>query len=503
MNPAKPIGKSSFYKQLMFGILLLLIVLPWIQQQFGIWPEKPLFGAFEKQQKVNRDSLNPESWFDGRFQSAVNQQTEAGIGFHNTLVRFYNQWQYMLFRKANAEGVIVGQQGELYEEDYLRAATGAFFIGDEVWKQKAIQLRAVQDSLRNLGKLLLVVVEPGKGTVYPEFFPAKYAGLTGGPNNYKAMLTHFEAAGVEVLDYNACFLHWKDTADYRLFPQTGTHWSYYGATLAADSLFKRLAVVFPDRIQPFGISQLREANELRHPDDDIWLTMNVMASPTVQNIAYPTLVYKTKPAKGLKLLTVGDSFYFNWQNEQIILNTFADSKFWYYNKLVYNHAGAETGLTSPDALLPEVMKHDVILIMITERFHQNFAWGFDTQLYEALYPGNIDRRSHFQNEVRIGNLEFIRIYNEALAARMPLQERLELEAKFRMFGDWQKHPDRYPDRDDVIEMLMMAIKGSPDWYAKVQQKASERGITDEEMLRIDAGWVYEQKQKERQAKPQI
>lgn len=76
---------------------------------------------------------------------------------------------------------------------------------------------------------------------------------------------------------------------------------------------------------------------------------------------------------------------------------------------------------------------------------------------------------------------------------MPLQERLKLEAKFRMFGDWNKHPELYNDKNDVIEMIMMAIKGSPDWYAKVKQKAAERHITDEEMLRLDAAWVYDQK----------
>lgn len=481
-------------KNVLFGSILVLLLLPVFQQFFKIVKEPPLFGSFEKLNKVTLDSLQHSNWLDGSFQTAVNQQTEAGIGFHNTLVRLYNQWQFSLFSKANAEGVIVGQQSELFEEDYLRAATGEFFIGEEVWQQKAEQLKAIQDTLKSLGKTIMVIVEPGKGTVYSDRYPNKYQTGSVNQSNYKSLKMSFEQNGINLLDYNECFRQWRDTSTYRLFPRTGTHWSYYGAVLAADTLVRILEAQYPERIHSFSISKLHEAEKLKHPDDDIWLTMNLLKEAPVENIAYPELLFEPVPENGLNLLVIGDSFYFNWQNEKIILNTFSDSQFWYYNKLVHNHVGAQVGLAKERDLRSEIDKSDLILIMITERFHQNFAWGFDNELYELFYPGRIQRKDYFLNQVRIGNLEFIRIYNDAKTARMPLQERLALEAKFRMFDDWQKHPELYTDKNLVIEMLMMAIKGSPDWYAGIQKKAKDRKISDDEMLRIDAEWVYEQKQ---------
>ncbi|MCC7318200.1 MAG: hypothetical protein IT219_06670, partial [Bacteroidales bacterium] len=64
-----------------------------------------------------------------------------------------------------------------------------------------------------------------------------------------------------------------------------------------------------------------------------------------------------------------------------------------------------------------------------------------------------------------------------------------------MFGDWQKHPEYYTNKDEVIDMMVMAIKGSPEWLASVQKKARDRNISEEEMLKLDAEWMYDQKYK--------
>lgn len=483
-------------KNTLFALLLGVLFLPMLQKKWTLVQDPPLSGAFAHTSENLSDSLGWANWLDGSFQTTTNKRIEEGIGFRNSLVRLYNQWQFSLFSKANAEGVLIGRQGQLYEEDYLRAATGEFFLGEEVWQQKAHQLKALNDTLQKLGKQLVVIVEPGKGTVYPEHFPVKYAGKPIGNDNYHAMVKHFSTAGLHLFDLNQAFRQWADTSAFDLFPKTGTHWSYYGAVLAADSLFRYLEKLFPGRIQTFDVQEIVPAHELRHPDDDIWLAMNLMTAPPVGNVAYPKLHFPEKPANAPKLLIVGDSFYFNWQNEQLLLNTFADNHFWYYNKLIYNEVGAETGLVSDLDAVKAVLENDLILIMITERFHQNFAWGFDTFLYEHFFPGRISREDFFRNEVRIGNLEFIRLYHEAKAQNIPLTVRLENEAKGRMFDDWQKHPELYQDKAEVISMIEMAIQGSPEWFSQVKTKAADRKISVDEMLRLDAEWVYDQKQQQ-------
>jgi len=40
---------------------------------------------------------------------------------------------------------------------------------------------------------------------------------------------------------------------------------------------------------------------------------------------------------------------------------------------------------------------------------------------------------------------------------------------------------------------MMGIRGTPDWYAKVKEKAIERNIPLDQMVRMDAEWLYNDK----------
>ncbi len=484
-------------KNCLFGLLMALLLIPGLQKQLEMVKEAPLFGAFAKQSGSEKIPFAWSEWLNGDYQTKVNQQIEDNIGFRNSLVRFYNQWQFSLYNKANAEGVLIGKQNECYEEDYLRAATGAFYLGEEMWEQKAKQLKCLNDTLQKLGKNMMIVIEPGKGTVVPGKFPAKYAHLATGNDNYHAMLRQFKQNGIPLLDLNEAFRLWADTSAYDLFPKTGTHWSYYGATLAADSLFSRLELLYPAQIGRFTISEITPARELRHPDDDIWLTMNLIADPPLGNVAYPKIRFNEKPANAPKVLIVGDSFFFNWQSDQLVQNAFSDYNFWYYNKLIYNYMGVETAQLKDLDFATSALDHDLILIMITERFHQNFAWGFDTQLYEHFFPGQLSRKDFFANEARIGNLEFIRIYNDAIAKGMPLAERLEKEAAYRMFDDWQKHPDLYTEKREVIEIIETAIQGSPAWYRQVAAKAAKQKKNVAEMLRLDAEWVYNQKLEEK------
>lgn len=119
---------DTVIKRSLFGAILALLLMPLLQKHIRIFSEKPLFGAFKQESAVSLDSLSWKKWLDGSFQSAVNRQTEQIIGFRPGLVRLYNQLHFSLFKKANAEGVIIGRDGECYEEDYLRAATGAFLL---------------------------------------------------------------------------------------------------------------------------------------------------------------------------------------------------------------------------------------------------------------------------------------------------------------------------------------------------------------------------------------
>jgi hypothetical protein len=478
-------------KTILSGILMLMLILPAVQQEFTWLKEPPLRGAFLPIDKPGFDELSWARWLSGEFQDEFNKRIEHHIGFRSTLVRLNNQLHYSFFRKANAEGVIVGQNGELFEEDYIRAYLGEFFIGETVWERKAAQLKKVQDTLAKLGKTIAVVFEPGKGSYHSDRFPNKYRNSSKKTSNYDYFSNQLKQQQVNVLDLNAYFTEKKENAAYPLFPKTGTHWSYYGAVRAADTMLSHLRSLHGPNIPEFKIKGFN-LDSLRHPDDDIWLAMNMLFEPPKQGLAYPRLNFiNTQMPCKYNLLAIGDSFFFNWMSDSIIYHMFNQADFWYYNKHMWNKAGAQTGLTSEVDLGSVVKDKDIILILITERFHQNFAWSFDEQLFDFFFPGPRDHALYFANSILTYNDEFMRLVADAKRLGMSLEERINHEAEYLMYLDSRVNPEKYSSRDDRIRIVMMGIRGTPDWYAKVVEKAKQANIPVEEMLRLDAEWVVD------------
>lgn len=484
--------KKLTVKQILFLLVMLLLILPALQRYFIFVAEKPLSGAFVKQEPPNFSDITVSSWMDGSFQADFSTRLEPHIGFHNTLLRLFNQLEYSLFREANAEGVIVGKAGELFEDDYIRAFMGEFYVGESVWKDKALKIKAIQDTLEKLGKSFFVILEPGKGSTYPDRFPAKYKASEAGISNYQVFSKQLAYHEVNYLDLSAVFQSWRHSAPYRLFPKAGTHWSYYGAALAADTMLQYLNQLHGGGVPQMKIVTLKEDQPIRHPDDDMWLAMNLLAAAPADNLAYPEIQFESGASEKPKALFVGDSFYFNWQSDLIMLNSFADVEFWYYNKTVWNRQGVETGSVDDKDLAGSIALSDVIAIMITERFHHNFAWNFDEQLYRHFFHEKEDPIQYFANQVRINNIHFLRMVDDAKANRMALPERIHKEAEYLLYEDYQLNPEKYkPHREAMIAILMMSIRQTPQWLDQVKQKAEDQQLPLEEMIRKDAIWIYE------------
>ncbi|KAF5066811.1 SGNH hydrolase-like domain, acetyltransferase AlgX [anaerobic digester metagenome] len=493
MNKTKKSDGNSL-KSFMFFMLMLLIAAPAIQSRFRLFPEKPLSGAFIDAGKPSFNDFSRAGWLNGSFQETFNERLEHHIGFRSDLVRLNNQADFLFFRQANAEGVIIGRNNELFEEDYLREVTGLYYVGDSVWIKKARQLRAVQDTLASLGKTLVVILEPGKGSFHTDLWPRKYRNLPEKTSNYRMLLTRLEASGVNVLDLNRYFIDIKEKAANPLFPKCGTHWSYYGAALAADTTLKYLREISGKPVPELIIRKTVELDTIRHPDYDIGLAMNLLFRIPQPGLVYPVLEFagtgsETKP----NALIVGDSFYFNWLNDHITPSAFSNCDFWYYNKNITRCDYLQDGVAADRNFRDEIMQRDFILIMITERFHHAFAWNFDEQLYDLFYPGYRDPVEIFSNQIRTYGDGFKRMYEESLALNMSLEERIKKEANYLFFEDHLNAPEKYSDKRDLVRLLEMGIRGTPDWMKEIKRKARENGISEDEQIRRDATWMYEDK----------
>ena len=108
--------------------MMLLLILPAIQQYTGFIPEKPLKGAIAKPEVP---VLSLKTWFDVSFQESYDDYLEQGIGFRPTLIRINNQIAFSLFDTALANSVIIGKDNYLFELNYIKAYEGIDFAGYE------------------------------------------------------------------------------------------------------------------------------------------------------------------------------------------------------------------------------------------------------------------------------------------------------------------------------------------------------------------------------------
>ena len=477
-------------KHILFGCIFTLLWLPLLQNRFCVFELEKLSGAFVEEEKPSWSHFTKDSWFEGSFQQVFSESYNAHIGFRPALIRLNNQLNFDLFKISSAEGVVAGKNGELFEEDYIKAYLGDFFVGEQVWIEKARKLKKIQDTLHALDKTFLVIIEPGKGSLFPENIPKNFDLKHRKRSNYDSFIEHFNKQNVNVLDLCAYFRTIQPTTQYRLFGKGGTHWSYYGAALAADTMIAYLHTLSKKHIPDILIKKLIQ-KEIRHPDDDIWITLNVLSKAPSDGLIYPEIQFDTeKPAENNALI-VGDSFYFNWLNDSIAYNCFNTCDFWYYNANAFNKVSGDLGLVDLNNFKETVLTKDIIIIAITERFHHSFAWNFDNQLYDLFFPIDETALTRYENDVRTDNKLFMKAYQQAKIKDLPLELTIKDEAlKIKHLND-SLNTDRFSEKYEHIRQIMLAIRATPEWLAFIEEKAHKMDIPVEQMIRLDAEWHYD------------
>lgn len=471
-------------------LIIALISMPLLQMRFRLIGEKPLHGAFVP---AGNPDFSRSNWYSGAFQDQVEKYLKDHIGFRNFLVRLQNQLDFKLFRKANAEGAIVGIDRQLFEYDYIRSWLGTDYPGDAFARQKMNRTRYVQDYLkREKGIDLVVVFEPGKASFYPEYIPSRLAKQKAGPSTYDRYLALAREAGVDFMDFHAYFMQLKTSSKYPLFPRYGTHWSVFGSRFAADSLIRFIENRRGIELPVYHADSVVISAEPWDTDDDVLKTMNLLCGLKGEELAYPVFTFDSA-AQGDRpwVLTVADSYYWNIFNTRIPKHLFANEAFWFFNSLVYPDFYYGPKYMSELNLKEEVEKQDVIFLMVTERFLHKFDWRFIDRLY-ALYTPEWLRDPVYDNINGIMDVDgwYGQMIEKAERQGISLEQALENEAKYMLYqGNRNEYMIRYGH-----EHYMRIIRESEGWYRHIMEKAEKENVPVNEMLLRDALYVFQQEQ---------
>lgn len=417
-------------RKILVAALLLVLAAPLVQQGLGMIREKPLEGMSPTQAPAPSWSL--ESWLSGRLQDSLDRHLQQHAGFHHSFVRLCNQYYYSLFQTASANHVTIGEDHFLYDPAQIDAYLGRDFIGTAETRHYLLQFRSMHDMLLKKGIRSAFVLVPSKATAVPQHLP-QGTPSPAGTTNYSEHRRLADSLGLPLLDLVQWYKERSAVSPYHMYASGGLHWTEYCATLAADTLLGYLSLLTGTDLPRIRVDRVEWSDLPRGADDDILRGMNLLFPPTSERLAYPTLHFEGPPPR-LRVLTVGDSYYFKAFTD-FSGDAFETSQFWFYFRELHVHGQEQVFDRASIDLRTQVNQQDLILFYISDGNLRFKGWGFPEAVQAA-------------------------------------------------FSDPQW-------RAREIARLSTDMRKDAAWMEKIAAKAATEGISVDSMLHRDAIWVLE------------
>jgi hypothetical protein len=260
------------------------------------------------------------SFWNGEYHKSKTNRFNENFAGREALVRWTNELWFRVFHEAgNVDSrFTMNDHDVLFHRDYLEN----YFLhrpDKSILEGWVRDLRQLQDYCRSHGTALVVIVEAGKPSVYPEDIPRAWRNrYDPRPRTYDLLRSVLGEHGIIFVDGRDVLTGEKSKASAApLFAKGGIHWNYRGALAVANVAMNRLAEQHKPA-HPIEADVIF-SNTPEYPDNDLLELMN-LAKPW----SYPCERIKIKPntRKGSErptLAMVGSSF--SWE----LLDVFRES----------------------------------------------------------------------------------------------------------------------------------------------------------------------------------
>jgi hypothetical protein len=149
-------------------ICAVVMLAPGLQTAFSLIDITPL--DERRQLGPAPDIIGILLYGDGRLGRGINLWFDDHVGFRPWLVRLSNELDYRIFKYSNK--VLVGENGWLYDPGFLADRVDAERKGEAQARPFREKLLAIANYLARREIRLVVVSNPMKATIYPQFLPA-------------------------------------------------------------------------------------------------------------------------------------------------------------------------------------------------------------------------------------------------------------------------------------------------------------------------------------------
>lgn len=514
---------KNLVKCILFALTAALLFASMLQKWFP-WREfEPLQGVVVEQPK-------PELSFGNFAQGTYQQQTEPYLkqhfGYREPLIRLYNQYLWDFYHKTPVEGgqVVFGKNDWLYEpwvvtdyyqKQYLKYAADSTEMASMLAKE-ARRIYQLQQILEPYGVHLFASMVPSKDLVYPEYLPDD-KDTTSQPKISARFFNEEEYTrlGVNHLNLEQYFLQIKDTADFLLFPKTGTHWSRYASLYAADTLIRYMEHLGDMNIRNLVIGP-RELAEARETDKDLESLMNLSRPMPKPKCYYATTSTDgDSTAQKPKMIVVGDSFWWCIALQIPLQEIFSSAPYWYYNSTIYYDKAYHS--VDEVNLVDELLSADFITLFYssTQQYRMNNEFPKKALVALCYDPEEIDSICRATTlKIQKDSSWMAKLTQRAEANSQPLDVVLYNEAswlvdnypeiylpalKDSIPSKRSKRVDEFLSMDSIaqfewmVERTMRELRNDQAQMESIRQKAIANGKTEEEALLDDARWIVNHK----------
>lgn len=476
-------------------LLMVLLFLPLIQQEWHPFEMRRLHGDMVE---VKMPKWSYEGYKEQTYQAQLEKYAAQHFGFHEWIIRFYNQYLWM-YRKTYAYDVTIGKDKWLYPKkgvlDHYRQVSYEVAPDNEALKQKfdkdIERLKKVQDLLDKNDTKLFVLICPSKDIIYPEHLPTTSSFKMGdGIRAIDYLPQAFTENGINYIDMCDWFMQIKDTVSYPLFPMRGMHWSDIACVHAADSVIRYMEQLTGKNMPNLKIGP-KYPGETVYPDGDLEQSMNLLwgITPPFQNYYAKVETDSDSTAQKLNLLTIGDSFFHNWNLALPLKDIFKAYPYYFYYSTVYfdpNHSKV-----SQVNLKEELDRADIVMLSYSATQLYDFNRGFLSQALvqlSAKNPKDIDNiLRDIKQSMEVNETWYESLKEKAKNKGQTLEEVMDEDARYL----FNQNPEKYVMKH-AIEQIKQAMRNTPEWYDALMEKAKQAGRNIEDIMEEDAMYMLNQ-----------
>ena len=512
-------------KTILFALTGVLLFASMLRNCFNLPRFRGLKGVVVEQAKPQ---LNFKSYSNGSFQTQTEQYLKQHFGYREPLIRLHNQYLWDFYGKTPvSEGQIVfGKDGWIYEPWVVRDYYQTLFFTHadnaeemtRLLKGEAKRLYQLQHILEPYGKYLFVCMPPSKDMIYPEYLPENHDTRHEGEEKMSARFfvkDEYARLGVNFLDLGQDFLLMKDTADFMLFPTTGTHWSRYASLFAADTLIRYMEYLGDINMRNLVIGP-RTLADAEDQDKDLENLLNLIrALPRPQYYYATATTDNDSTAVKPKMITIGDSFWWNIVQQLPMKEIFSAFPYWYYNSTIYydkNHHSVDEV-----DLVDEILSTDFFNLFYssTQLYRMNNDFTKKALIALCYDPEEIESiNDDIEQSIRCDSKWMERLEERASTQGKTIDEVVSNERKWLV----NKFPEKYfpalkdsiPTKrakrveayytldslsfiEQEIEKVILELKASEQKMVSIRVKATKHNKTIDKALRDDAHWVVNNK----------